>query len=355
MSVPQAGMPQINDLVPSIGSSTQTYSASRRSMPNSSPMMPCSGKVRLISARMAASAARSAAVTGSKPPEPLLFSIPSALRKNGRMVSPEMVASSSTKALKSIAVIKIPASPAYTRLCAASLHSALRPSGIPKIADHRAPNRIGEILGNRERSATTLIVRGIIALLGKYAQFSQVRWGKIAYVGSIGLEFCAAQCMLLRCGSGRVSPATVALLGRFLPRLGPLPQGGRPFFMAGRPALFGGGAIRPQFFDRHPGKAVGQKFEFLRQFGKGCRRLIAALIHVQRTVDLKLNRVQSGSRIAVMLGDEAAGIWLVAAHGIAEAAHALLDCFRHDADTAGAVAITKNEIGARTLVATSGA
>ena len=43
ISVPQAGMPEMKDLVPSIGSSTQTYSASARSSPNSSPMMPCSG------------------------------------------------------------------------------------------------------------------------------------------------------------------------------------------------------------------------------------------------------------------------------------------------------------------------
>ncbi len=64
------------------------------------------GKVRVISARMAVSAARSAAVTGSKPPDRLLFSTPSALRKNGRMVSPETAASSSTKAAKSIAVIR---------------------------------------------------------------------------------------------------------------------------------------------------------------------------------------------------------------------------------------------------------
>ena len=33
ISVPQAGMPAMNDLVPSIGSSTQTYSASARSAP----------------------------------------------------------------------------------------------------------------------------------------------------------------------------------------------------------------------------------------------------------------------------------------------------------------------------------
>ena len=54
---------------------------------------------------MAASAARSAAVTGSKPPERLLFSTPSAVRKNGRMVSPETAASWSTNAAKSIAVM----------------------------------------------------------------------------------------------------------------------------------------------------------------------------------------------------------------------------------------------------------
>src|SRR5215470_10126709 len=48
--------------------------------------------------------------------------------------------------------------------------------------------------------------------------------------GQFDLEICAPQCMLLQCGSGRLSHATVALLGRFLPRLGPLPQGERPFF-----------------------------------------------------------------------------------------------------------------------------
>src|ERR1700680_567813 len=43
ISVPHAGMPQMKDLVPSIGSSTQTYSASGCSLPYSSPMMPCAG------------------------------------------------------------------------------------------------------------------------------------------------------------------------------------------------------------------------------------------------------------------------------------------------------------------------
>ncbi len=65
ISVPQTGKPPMNALVPSIGSSTQTYSASARSSPNSSPTIPCWGKFVEISRRIAASAARSASVTGS--------------------------------------------------------------------------------------------------------------------------------------------------------------------------------------------------------------------------------------------------------------------------------------------------
>ena len=101
-------MPEMNDLVPSIGSSTQTYSALVRSLPYSSPTMPCSGKLRLISVRIAASAARSAAVTGSKPTAEPLSSTPREVRKKGRIASPEAVASWSTKAAKSIAVMKAP-------------------------------------------------------------------------------------------------------------------------------------------------------------------------------------------------------------------------------------------------------
>src|ERR1700704_61931 len=55
---------------------------------------------------MAVSAARSAAVTGSKLPAEPLFSTPSEVRKNGRMASPDTVASRSTKAAKSTAVMR---------------------------------------------------------------------------------------------------------------------------------------------------------------------------------------------------------------------------------------------------------
>src|SRR6516164_1095410 len=65
----------------------------------------------------------------------------------------------------------------------------------------------------------------------EYAYSTEFWWGKSSAWRRPSLEFCAPQCMLLQCGSERVSPVTVALLGRFLPRLGPLPQGERPFFL----------------------------------------------------------------------------------------------------------------------------
>src|SRR5207245_5385256 len=70
--------------------------------------MPCWGKLALISRRITASAARSASVTGSKSLVLLLSSIDSEVRKNGRMVSPEAVASRPMKAEKSITVTAHP-------------------------------------------------------------------------------------------------------------------------------------------------------------------------------------------------------------------------------------------------------
>jgi hypothetical protein len=64
ISVPQIGRPVMKARVPSIGSSTQTYSASARSTPCSSPYTPCSGTSLERIARIAASASRSAIVTG---------------------------------------------------------------------------------------------------------------------------------------------------------------------------------------------------------------------------------------------------------------------------------------------------
>ena len=81
ISVPQVGRPETKLLVPSIGSRTQTYSASGRSGPYSSPITPWAGKVCAISRRMAASAPRSASVTGSNTPPRDLSSAPNRAAK----------------------------------------------------------------------------------------------------------------------------------------------------------------------------------------------------------------------------------------------------------------------------------
>src|SRR5271155_417760 len=85
INVPNSGTPLMKDFVPSIGSNVHTNSAFSRTLPNSSPTMPCSGKRLSISDRIACSAARSAAVTGVRS---ALSSTLSGCRKYGRIASP---------------------------------------------------------------------------------------------------------------------------------------------------------------------------------------------------------------------------------------------------------------------------
>src|SRR5262249_35286354 len=91
---------------------------------------------------------------------------------------------------------------------------------------------------------------------------------------------------------GAVAPrVTAALLGRFLPRLGPLAHRERPFFFfisrddarhaRSRDALLGGGAIGSKLLDRNLGQSLGQRFEIGCHGGEGGRPLVAALVHVQ--------------------------------------------------------------------------
>src|SRR5262245_55589268 len=141
ISVPHTGRPQIKDFVPSIGSSAQTYSASVRSLPYSSPMMPWSGKLFRIIARIAASAARSAAVTGSNPRPCDLFSMLSVVRKNGRIASPAAAASLSTKAVKSTAGMPAIASFGLSYVPI----SALPGTGAPPVASYVTPAHRGRL------------------------------------------------------------------------------------------------------------------------------------------------------------------------------------------------------------------
>ncbi len=93
------GMPEMNDLVPSMGSSA-THNPRRGARCRILADDAVSGKVVVIMRRITCSAARSASVTGSKlwPLRRPFVSTPMAVRKKGRMASPERVARSWTKA-----------------------------------------------------------------------------------------------------------------------------------------------------------------------------------------------------------------------------------------------------------------
>ena len=143
--------------------------------------------------------------------------------------------------------------------------------------------------------------------------------------------------ILLRCGSDR--RVTAALLGRFLPRLGPLATASGPFFWAvelGRTRGDAGRTAPQRRSIRRPrGRAAAPAaesrpagrpgFRDRRRRSERGRALVAPLVHVERAVDLELDRVQAGRRVAVVLGDEAARIGLVAADHVAAAAQRRFD------------------------------
>src|SRR3954462_2699717 len=154
---------------------------------------------------------------------------------------------------------------------------------------------------------------------------------------STALAFCAVREHIGAARYRASARSSAALLGRFLPRLGPSACR-RPFFLGPllKVGLFGRGAIRPQLLERDGGKALRQGVEVCRQTIEARGALEAALVHVERTVELELDGVQPPRGIAVMLGDEAAGIGLVAADRVALLAQRRLDHLRHRRDAARA-------------------
>src|SRR6478609_5447746 len=83
--------------------------------------------------------------------------------------------------------------------------------------------------------------------------------------------------------------------------------------------LFRCGLERAEIAERHRGRQhVGEHAEVRRNLRKARTALAPPLVHVDRSVELELHGVQATGRVAVMLGDEAAGIGLVTADRIAE-------------------------------------
>src|SRR5512143_735694 len=90
-----------------------------------------------------------------------------------------------------------------------------------------------------------------------------------------GVAYCSA-----------VARATAALLGRFLPSLGPLASARGPFFL-----LFGSRPVRPQLSQGNVGQSPRQSLQIGRQVVEGGRPLVTPLIHVKGSVDLELDCV----------------------------------------------------------------
>src|SRR5262245_54344838 len=184
------------------------------------------------------------------------------------------------------------------------------------------------------------------------------------------------------CCCGAVAPrVTAALLGRFLPRLGPLATASGPFFCMrgnaahhrssravagwivrltiasrkhaapaawprrrrghanGRRYLFRRRPVGAQLLVRERGKPLRQRLQVGGQTVERGRTLEPPLVHIERAVELELDGMQPGGRIAVVLGDEASGIGLVAADRIALAAQRRFDRLGHRRHAACAVAV----------------
>src|SRR6476660_3586200 len=101
-----------------------------------------------------------------------------------------------------------------------------------------------------------------------------------------------------------------------------MPRDARARLPAG---LFRCGLERPEIAKRDVRKAFGERDEIMGDLRKAGAALAPPLVHVDGTVELELDGVQSARRIAIVLGDETAGIGLVASDRIAEAAHGVLD------------------------------
>src|SRR5262249_22856517 len=162
---------------------------------------------------------------------------------------------------------------------------------------------------------------------------------------ALNLDFCAARGNLLQCSSESYCrppwpfpPYTWAARSRY-----------RPLFY-----LLGSRAIGPQLLQRDFAKALGQCLHVGCQATECRRSLIAALVHIKGAIDLELDGVQPRSRIAVVLGDKSAVVWLITADRIAERAQSLFDRLGHGADTTGAITVSQNKFGPRPFVPMTG-
>ena len=164
---------------------------------------------------------------------------------------------------------------------------------------------------------------------------------------------CALCSAAAYCCGAVVLCAIAALLGRFLPRLGPLVFTSGPFFLLTSlpTSLFRCGLERAEIVERDGRQRIRERPEIRRYLPEAWAALALAFIHIDRAVEFDLDGVQAAGRVAVVLGDEAAGVGLVARERVAKAGHHLLDGIRKQRRAARAVAVADHDVGAARLVA----
>src|SRR6185437_2120386 len=134
-----------------------------------------------------------------------------------------------------------------------------------------------------------------------------------------------------------VARATAALLGRFLPRLGPLAPASGPFFV--RRGLFGSRPIGAQLLERDFAQSLRQSVHIGCQVVESRRMLIAALIHVEGPVNFELDGMKARGGVAVVFCDESASVRLVAAHRIPKRPQRSFNGLGHDPNAARAIPV----------------
>src|SRR5215211_4235462 len=95
---------------------------------------------------------------------------------------------------------------------------------------------------------------------------------------------------------------------------------------------------------------VEDPLESKSQSSKARAQLETALVHVNRPIDLDLERMPAVARRAIVLSDEAAGIRLVANDPQALAAQEILECSGDLLSTGRAVTIAQHDVDARAAV-----
>jgi hypothetical protein len=114
---------------------------------------------------------------------------------------------------------------------------------------------------------------------------------------------------------------TAALLGRFLPRLGPLAPASGPFFvfqaqndrsdviangfpvvqsghvysvmlLCSKRDLLGGRSIGSDFFHGYAAKSLGERLEIRGQLHKCLAAFVAPFVHIKAAIDFELNGMQ---------------------------------------------------------------